>query len=285
MPEAKNRLHVDEILTVGFVDKGDDPEAELVFFKRHEEKNGPMDKFMKMLRGLGKNAGMSDTEVDKLLADGVDDSSTNDGDLNKNGDGHMTLDVTKLEGADKEAFDAAVADAVTAKLAAENDDDVKLDELPEAVAKRLTDAEDVAKAASERAEAAEVRIQKLEDEKERSRYITKAASLDLPGAPADDLAEILRKADGALSEEEREKFDEILKSASKAIAEGALYGEIGSGGGSETSTMGEVRELAKALQAEDPKLSYQMAEAKVWEARPDLYNKHRRETPARTVED
>lgn len=37
MPPTTHRLRVRQLNTVGFVDKGDDPKAEIVFFKRHED--------------------------------------------------------------------------------------------------------------------------------------------------------------------------------------------------------------------------------------------------------
>jgi hypothetical protein len=272
------------IETVGFVDKGDNPEADIVFFKRKEEESeGLMDKVMALLRRLSR---MEKHEVEELLADGVDGGSDfNDGDPNSNGESQMTFDVSKLDDDARAAFDAAVAAAVEAQTAEEEFDEEILDELPEAVTKRMDEFQKAIEAAEARAEKAEEQVQKMVDEAERSAYIAKAARLDLPGAAADDFAEILRKAENALTEEEREKFEGVLKGASAAIREGALLQEMGRGGRGSTSVESEVSALAIEVQKANPTLTLEQARGKVWQDRPDLFQKYRNERSLKPTED
>jgi len=279
------RLRVEEIMTVGFVEKGDDPEAEIVFFKRRRDdqsKGSAMEKFRDFLKKLGLNAGLTEDEVEELLADEAEGGSDTDGGLNDNGDSHMTFDVEKLDAEARAAFDAAVEAAVEARIeeGLEGEEEEILDDLPEPVQKRLDDFQKAIDAAEKRAEAAENRANALVEQREREEYIQKAASLDLPGAPAEDFAEILRKAQGSLTDEEREKMDEILGAASAAIREGEMLKELGSGGRGPTTVEAEAEAIAKQFMEADKALTFDLAKAKVWEQRPDLYRRYRKERDA-----
>ena len=268
----EHRLFIDEILTIGFVDKGDDPEAEIVFFKRKEE--AVVEDKRSLVQKLLGALGFKEKEIGKLLAGGADGSGDDDG-LNQNG-GRMTFDIKKLDDEQKAVFDAAVAAAVKAEI--DGDDDGDVIEMSPEIAKRFEAMEGIAKAAEERAEEAEKTVNKLHDEKERMVYIRKVSELDLPGAVADDFAEILRKADGALTDDERVKFNEVLKSASEAIKEGSLLKEAGvSSSDTFTGVEGEVVELVKVLRTADPTLSEEIARGQVWNTRPDLYKRYRDE--------
>lgn len=191
----------------------------------------------------------------------------------------MTFDVNKLDDEQKAAFDEAVEKAVKERLAAEGGgdgaDDVNLDDVPEPVAKAMASMSEALEKAQQRAESAEEAINKMREEQERARYIRKAAQLGLPGTTADDFGEILRKAEANLTEEERETFEETLRTAGAAAA--AAMEELGAGGHGTTSVEEEVEALAKKLQEEDPTLTADVAKAKVWDSRPDLYKRYRQE--------
>jgi len=268
------RLRVEEILTVGFVDRGDDPEAEIVFFKRKPEEETKEGGVRKLIIAMAEKLGFAKNEVEELLADEAADSSMNDGGLNLDGESAMTFDVSKLEGEALDAFNAAVTAAVEERMQAEGGQgEVTLPEdLPESVTKVLDSFQKQLDDATARAETAEKRVATMEDAAETNRYIRKAAELGLPGASPDDLAPILRKAEANLEAEEVEKLTQILKSAAAAIE---LTTEIGGPGGVEDSLAAEVAGLAKSFTDADPTLSKEMAEAKVWESRPDLYKKFR----------
>ena len=281
-----NRLRISMIDTVGFVDKGDNPEADIVFFKREPAAEpSPMEKFMSFLKRVAR---LEEHEVEQLLARGVDGSSLiNDGDPNSNGESQMTFDVSKLDDDARAAFDAAVASAVEAEMAKGDDhiEEEMMQDLPEAVAKRMDEFQKAIDAAEARADKAEEQVQKMVEEAQRSEYIAKAARLNLPGAAADDFAEILRKADSSLNAEERAKFHEVLKSASAAITEGALLQEVGQGGRGSTTVEAEVAGLALEVQKANPTLTLEQARGKVWQQRPDLFQKYRSERALNSTED
>ena len=218
------RLRVKRIMTVGFVDKGDNPPADLVFWKRKPDETGdsPMLKFWK---AIAEKLGMKPDEVDKLLADAGADGGGDNGD-GATGDVNMT-DLEKLQAQfdelkestdalEKRAKDAEAKVEELEKAAAGNGDgdgDGSGDppELPEEVQKQMTDLE-------KRAVDAESRVQKLEDDAANKEYIAKARGYsDLPGMNPDDFGTILRKIDDALEPDERTTFHEMLKS-SAAVA-------------------------------------------------------------------
>lgn len=267
------RLRVKEIQTVGFVDKGDDPSAEIVFFKRQarkkvswlrttKERKMAKDKDKNgLLAGILKAFGLGEEEAQKILSDDADE---------------MEFDVEKLEGEAKAAFEAAVAAAVKAKLDDEDDDEPVIPaDVPESVAKVMDDFRKALDEQKARADKAEASLAKMAEDREREDYIRKVKALDLPGASPDDFAEILRKAEGALSDEERAKLDEVLKSAAAAAQAG--LGELGFGGRGATSAEEEAEALAKKAIEADPKLSIEEARARVWQSHPELYKRYRDE--------
>lgn len=347
------RLHVKRIDTVGFVDRGDDPEATLVFWKRAVEKapmkteagtqfpssayayvgdpqqpstwklrlwETPQSKVTARQVGMAvaalgpggfrgnrvqipanamagvkrkvlsawrsvngsdkevpsvlknddgllsrvlKALGFGDDQVDKLLAEGAGDGGDN-GDGTNNGDGDMTKEeIAKLR-ADLEAAEKRAEEA-EAKVAAEPDDEV---------AKRIADLE-------KRAETAEQKLEKEVDRRENETFIAKAKSFtSLPGMNPDDFGIILRKIDGALDDEERKKFDELLKAADAAIKEGNLLAEVGSGDRPGASVEAEVQKLAEEMVENEPGLSIQVARGRVWKAHPELASAYEKERSA-----
>jgi hypothetical protein len=282
------RLRIKRIDTVGFVDKGDDPEAAVVFWKRAPEKEtGTMHTFWK---AMAEKVGISSAEADKLLADSAPEDGSGNDPAHSDGGQHMSEELTKLK-ADVEALtkraEDAEAEAVEAKekaaeleelLAKATEPDVPDPEpdVPEAVAKAMDDLE-------KRAKEAEEKLNKEIDRRETQQFIAKAETFGhLPGANPDDFAGILRKIDAALDEDERTKFDEILTAANKAVQTGELYKEVGSGGRRATSVEGEVAKLAEEMQKANPGMSAQVARGEVWKARPELVKAYDAERRALT---
>lgn len=135
------------------------------------------------------------------------------------------------------------------------------------VADRLRKAEEDAE--ERKAENADLkaRIQKMEDDKARASYITKAAAIGghLPGASADDLGSILFQTSRVLKAADQAKLEAVLKAADAAIRTGVLK-EIGSesaDGESPTSANAELASRATALQKADPKLSLETAKYRI----------------------
>jgi len=171
----------------------------------------------------------------------------------------------------------AAAMAVPAKAEGEEKDE---EEKPEEMAKRLIDAGfavDVAKRIVEdRSELVEVRKQvaKLEDANELRTFVAKAAELDaLPGMSTEDRGQLLMTAKRNLPEAAYTQLEESLKSAAVAVAKSAIFSEVGSGGAGDTSAMGELVSIAKALQEKDPTLSESASKMRASELNPALYER------------
>lgn len=236
------RLHVRQLQTVGFVDKGDDPEAEIVFFKRADldepkPKGGEPDGlFRKFLNALGLGDDFAEDDVKKLL---------DRGGTNNEGDQTMTFDIEKLDDTAQAEFEKLQSrieelEKALAEVTDEGDDDD--------VTKGMSDEVRAAfEKEREEREKTEKRLQDLLDSQERDRFIAKARTLDLP---ADDFADILRKTAGALEEEEFTKLEERIKALNKQVAESALYRTFGGGGGEPTTTEAEVEKRAREIMTE-----------------------------------
>ena len=275
------RLRIKRIDTVGFVDKGDDPEATVVFWKRADDvdkEESPMKNFFK---ALAEKVGMTSDEAEQLLADDGAGSGSNDTGGADDGAKQME-DLTKLQAdldaAKTRADEAEAKAAELEKLLAEaTEPDPVPDpdpEVPEAVQKHLDGLQ-------KRADEAEAKLAKEIDRRETETYIAKAKTLtDLPGANPDDFAGILRKIDGALDDDERAKFDEVMKGANAAVKAGALYKEIGEGGRGATSVEGEVATLAETIQKANPGMSAQVARGEVWKQNPALLTAYEAERKA-----
>lgn len=328
----KHRLFVEDILTVGFVDKGDDPDATITFFKKAEiekriehrgEKyvvlsedgskvlgthdtladarsqlsaiesgkkgDGRATKLMKFLAQLGARVGMPRSEVDKLLAEGADDGSS-DGDGAGNG-GDMAFDKSKLDAAAKGAYEKLEADLATVtgerddlKKTAGDDkdtDDVLKGASPE-IQEMVKAVKAEAAAATASAEATAQKVEKLEDAKENSRFlaIVEKGMRSLPEAPADDLAPILRKCAKALDEDEYKRLEKILTTASTQIQEGLLLKRMGSGGVQSTSVDAEIQEKVDELRKVHPTMKDQQLRGKVFKSDPDLRRRQEAEITA-----
>ena len=166
--------------------------------------------------------------------------------------------------------DDAVTKTATAPLSEAEQFEKAMDSLPEPVR------EAVRKSQHEAAEAKAV-AKTLFDASEDAKFAAIAKSLDhIPGTD-DSFAADLRK----VASVDQVAFDNImkaLKAANAGIAEGRLYKELGAAGdAAEGSGQAALEAVAKSLQKEDPKLSYEVALAKAAESHPDLYTQHRRE--------
>lgn len=318
------RLRIKRINTVGFVDKGDDPEAAIVFWKRRDDeiekrivrrggefcvvtedgsktlgchatreaavaqlraveankrKESPMKTFLK---ALAEKVGISAEEADKLLAEeGAPGGGSGDGTGRPDGGHEMSkAELEKLQ-ADVEALTerAEAAEGKVEELTAELAEATKEPEPAPEVEKQL---EDLAK----RATAAEEALAKMRDERERERYIAKAQELaELPGANPDDLGPILRKIDGALDEEQREKFAGMLKAANAAVHAGRVYEEFGSDTAAARSVVAKVESLADEIRKANPGMTAQIARGEVWKQHPELRRAYDAERATQTTED
>src|SRR3989338_651520 len=141
------------------------------------------------------------------------------------------------------------------------------DKLPEDVTKALAEVADLKKRATEAEaaqKAAETRIAKMEDERQREVFIAKAQEFkDLPGANPDDLGPILRKAYGVWTPEEQQKVEAMLRGAVKIAQDSALFQEIGAARPAVGSALDKLNAKANELVQKDGKMTFAQAFAKV----------------------
>jgi len=88
------------------------------------------------------------------------------------------------------------------------------------------------------AEAARSEIAKMQAERERELYITKARSLQAFG-PADDFGGTLQKIAKAIDPEEFEKLEQKFRSLNEIARQSALFKELGTDGGTDTKSAWE----------------------------------------------
>lgn len=91
---------------------------------------------------------------------------------------------------------------------------------------------------------------------------------------------VLKEAKENMSEEAFKQFETVLKSSQTKIEAGNIFGELGSNQGISSDLESKVKVAKEAVMKEDPKLSAEAAEAKVFEQNPDLYKQYLDENPA-----
>lgn len=123
---------------------------------------------------------------------------------------------------------------------------------------------------------------KIQKQRRRERFIKRAEELDhLPGAKADDFAEILDTINEKISEKLFTKFNNLLTAWNTVMEKNdLLFREIGAEGGNMgmlSGTQAQVDVLAQEKMAADPKLSKAQAIDRVLKEKPELYHKYLRE--------
>jgi len=125
--------------------------------------------------------------------------------------------------------------------------------LPEAIRKRLEDAEDVKK-----------RLDDIEERTEVAKFRSKAENLPfLAGESTDEIAKVMRVASGSLKPEEYATFEKLLGNRNEALKNHPLFDDKGGrGNDAEMTAKGKFEAIAKKLQESDPKLTKEQAVAK-----------------------
>ncbi len=233
------RLFVDRIESIGAVEDGDNPHAEILLFKSRKQ---------------------TTTESSGDTSDG----------------GQMTdLDLSALDEDVQKQIEAHIAEAVEAAVAERvaNDDDGPdplPDDLPEAVTKRLSEQDAAIAKARKETEAAEARIAKMEEDAATARWTERAGELTpLLGKPG-DVADVLKQL-AADSPEAFDKFNEMLNvplSVAQAT-DSDLFREIGDGG-DDASARSQIEAIAKEKRDKNPDLTAAQARAEAWDENPHL---------------
>jgi len=140
------------------------------------------------------------------------------------------------------------------------------DEVQKQALAQLAEITKVLEQTREEKKALAVRLEKIEDDKERDQFIAKAREFDgIPGVTADDFASLLRKMYAPLTAEERTKVDAMFRSAASTIKTSTLFSEIGVGGAAASlaSAYGKLERMVDQEIQKDGKLSRAQAMAHV----------------------
>ena len=298
----KNRLHVKRLDTIGFVDRGDNTKAEVVFFKRkvekmireeggkfcvysedgskklgeHDDRAGAeaqmrameADKTEKSIVARVMKALGLEKQVAKLIAEGAAGGSieTELEPAPTTTEDHPMFDVKKLDAAAQAEFQKLTDRIAALEPKAEP-------KLPADVQKKLDDA-------SEEVRKAHDRIEKLEDQREVEKFVGIAKSL---GLTADDWAAPLRKIAKALTADEWKAFETHEKALQAQIRAGALYKQIGTGGhGSATEAETELHTAVAEVRKAKPELTVEEATGEVMKTNVALRNRLESERLSRT---
>lgn len=183
----------------------------------------------------------------------------------------IAAQIAKLEGGEKPESGVLTPELTTLKA-----DFAKVEkELAAARVELQKQLEDTTKELTEsKAEVVKIRLARR-----REKFIKAVQPLtDLPGAPADDFAEIVEKCESALTPKQFEKLFTLLTSWNAILAKSKIFEEIGRTEiGAFTGAEGQLHALAKELQAANPKLSYPKAYTQATLEHPELYKRYRAE--------
>lgn len=297
-PEAKTRLSDMEFDFISLVPAGDDPMAKVVLAKAAPEDKNPTPKTgtTTVSRQTSKErTGMANTKPKGKTTKRTSKSDDNDELVISKDD----LDPEVVEYI--EALEDAVA-LLSKDDDADDDDDEEVDEvedddeeeeedddaekaaaaaasksLKKALAKADPALREVIEKQIERAEAAEQRAAEAEkvakaerDERVRKEFVTKAQAMPMISEKPSELADILKGVHD-LDPKLGAKVEKLLVTANENIAKGDLFSEIGKTGGGVTLSE-SVDAAAKAIQKDDPDLTYEQAVAKAYEQNPRLYD-------------
>jgi len=242
---------------VSVVDSGDNPEAEVVMFKK---KGGVK---MKKLEEIMAELSKEDQSVIQTEFDKIPDVETANGELKKAND-ELIVKVEELE-------KAAKAEPVVEPVVDDSEDTLIKSADPKIV-KILEKAKEDVKEAKELAE----KLQKEKDEE-----LAKARKVELSkeaeaypnlGSPVEDIVEIFSKLDG--DEKTIGLVKGIFSAANTALEGSELIKTIGSNDDPIVKSVEEqVDEKAEELMKSDPKLTKEQAQLKVYKSNPSKYMK------------
>lgn len=198
-----------------------------------------------------------DLDDDDSEDDLDDDTADDEGDEDEGGDDDSEAESV---GEDDNASTSS-EDGMTKSMSGQPQSEEEiLKSLPEAVRKRLEDAEKIAKDASEA-------VAKLNEEKAQNEAVALAKSyLGKASGDATVLGGLLRKADDA----EKAEIAKLLKAHNAALASAQIFSAVGDTG-SETDETAQINKRAAEIRKADPKITPEQAVAMALEENPDAY--------------
>lgn len=269
MPRKLTQLRVRQI---GLVDKGANQEADILIMKRDTETTGDGAQVQELKQMSCPDCGAkysTQQELDAHMADAHPDTQ-------------KALDEAKAELANVQKQLADLQGGAS---------DPHLEPFKakyEEVTKELEKSREVMRVQMEsitkELEESKAEVQKITKQRRREKFIKRVQELaHLPGAPADDFAEILDHMQGnALTEKEFEKVNQMLTSWNRIVKESAIFTEIGRDLGVNFSgPEGQLTALAKSKMAVDKKLTYAKAFTEAVTENPDIYRAYQKEQEGR----
>lgn len=130
--------------------------------------------------------------------------------------------------------------------------------------------------ATKELEDSKTEVTKIRQARRREKFIKRAQELDhLPGASADDFAEILDRVESALTEKQFGALNTRLTSWNAIIEQSKIFSEVGRDGVAAFSgPEGQLHALAMDLQTRDSKKSYAQAYDQAMRENPALYKRY-----------
>lgn len=300
----KQRLRVERIDTVGFVDKGDNPPAQLVFFKRAAPTEKGDAKTFSEMRGSRRardevwqmTSDFADVVNRALDDDDVTDKaafilqSLNEFDaaigaalpnwtsgkpMEKQDQNEAKGLLTKLAQAlglkpeDAPAITTEKEAPVAEKPTEKQEPEAVSKAAVEALEKKLTEATERLEKAEADAKANAEKVEKLAEEKRVSTYIAKAETFKALPIKAAEFGPIMAKLAKALDEKEYAEVERVLAGANEAYRTSKLTQEIGSGA-PEGSALAKLQAAVAEIQKANPTISEQEARGRAFKDNPAL---------------
>lgn len=245
-PLKKNRLSDMVLDFVSLVPAGDDPMAQVVISKAAPDHQQEDD--------MGDTISKDDLAPEVVAY--IEGLEAEVEDLSKSVD-DLTTEKTTLTEALKKAEDEG-----TIVKSEEEQRKALLEKADPAVRALIEKAEKDAEEAAKIAKAE--RDARLDRE-----FISKAEAMPMLSEDKTALGGLLRRISEALTTEDAEAVTKVLTAANAQIEKGNLFTEFGSGG-APTTVSKSVESAAEELRKQDPTLTIEQAQAKVYETNPDL---------------
>ncbi len=245
------RLHVTKLTSIGAVAEGDNPLADILFFK--SKTSEPLEG---RIHGGGSVA-------------------------------ETTVDLSSLDDDTRAAVEAHVADAdakvakletqvseLEAKVVVE-EEDILPDDLPEAVAKRLADQEDRIAKAEAVAVAAEAKVEKAEDERLTEMYTKRAVELKPVLGDPEVMGPVLKDL-ASSAPDSYPVLDAQLDTLVNMDGLNSLLREHGDNGATGTA-VDQILVYAKEIRKDEKSMTLAAAKAQAWQDHPELKTQAREE--------
>lgn len=232
------RIYLKTLESVGAVEAGDNPDAHIMLFKHRTDH---------------VNAESVETTERQPMPD---------------------FDLSSLEPEVAEAVQAHI-EAEVAKALEGDEPEVVPADLPEPVAKAITEKDETIAKQAEALDGLSAKVAKMEDDRLTERFQTRAEALTSVLGNGEGAADVLKKLHLA-DPEAYAKLDERLGATAKILDSGdaLMLKELGtaSDGG---SVEDRITAIAKEIKSENPELTMLQARAEAWDRNPELKTQSR----------